>query len=202
MKDGWTYAVASGGSAPAAPAVQWQFPPTGFPFTPGDHTSHGDTRYLRPGAAWNNVFITMTGGENVTASVTSGYTRLHGLNLCSGRADRVRWLLDVPNTAPGPDDRYRLGPPTVTGGIYFVTTSEGHLVVFADPAVWPAAGNRCSNPAVSNANCMANGFKLVPQPSVLANIAFDGSMILTEPALAGGRVYIATGGGNLYMLEP
>jgi outer membrane protein assembly factor BamB len=202
MKDGWTYAVAAGGSAPAAPAVRWQHPATGFPFTPGDHTSHGDTRYVRPGAAWNNVFITMTGGENVTASVTSGYTRLHGFNLCSGRTDLVRWLLDVPNTAPGGDDRYRLGPPTVTGGIYFVTTSEGHLVVFADPAVWPAAGSRCSNPAVSNGDCVANGFKLVPQPSVLANIAFDGSMILTEPALAGGRVYIATGGGNLYMLEP
>jgi hypothetical protein len=55
---------------------------------------------------------------------------------------------------------------------------------------------------VSNGDCVANGFKFVPQPSLLANIAFDGSMILTEPALAGGRVYIATGGGNLYMLEP
>lgn len=198
MKDGWTYAVRAGGAAPAAPSVQWQFPPTGFPFTPADGTSHDDTRYLRPGAAWENVFITMTGGENVTADVTDGYARLHGLNICGPRGDRVRWLIDVPGAAGA----YSFGPPSVTKGIVFVGTREGRLIVFADQTVWFPAGYRCSNPGVANANCVANGFKLVPQPAILANIKLDNGVIHTEPALAGGRVYVATNAGNLHMLEP
>jgi len=61
---------------------------------------------------------------------------------------------------------------------------------------------RCSNPAVSNASCVASGFALVPKPSVLADVTLDGSFILTEPALAGGRVFVATEGGRVYMLQP
>lgn len=202
MKDGWAYAVRPGDGTPGAAPVEWQFPQNTIPFTAGDHTVHGDTRYLRPSAAWESVFITMSGGERVTADVTEGYTRLHGLNICAGRTDRVRWILDVPNTLPVGDDRYRLGAPTVTKGIVFVTTSEGHLIIFADPSAYYPAGFRCSNWHVSNADCVANGFRLVAQPTILANITLDSSQTLTEPALAGNRVYVATGNGNLFMLEP
>ncbi len=202
MKDGWAYAVRPGDGTPGAAPVEWQFPQNTIPFSSGDGTVHGDTRYLRPGAAWESVFITTSGGERVTAEVTEGYTRLHGLNICAGRTDRVRWILDVPNTAAAGDSRYRLGAPTVTKGIIFVTTSEGHLIVFADQSAYYPAGFRCSNWNVSNADCVANGFQLVAQPTILANITLDGSQTLTEPALAGNRVYVATGSGNLFMLEP
>jgi outer membrane protein assembly factor BamB len=157
---------------------------------------------LRPGAAWESVFITMSGGLRVRDDVTEGYTRLQGFNICADRTNRVRWILDVPNTSPVGDDRYRLGAPTVTKGIVFVTTSEGHLIVFADQNAYYPAGFRCSNWNVSNSDCVANGFQLVAQPAILANITLDGSQTLTEPALAGNRVYVATGSGNLYMLEP
>jgi outer membrane protein assembly factor BamB len=197
MKDGWTYAVNAGDGTPGPPSVKWQFPPTGFPFTLGDGTTHGDIRYLRPGAAWGDVYITMTAGENVTTNVTSGYRRLHALNACAPSADRIRWMIDV----PGASGTYALGPPTVSRGIVFVGTSSGRLVVIADPSLWPGAGWRCSNPDIPNANCVANGFKFVPEPAVLASIQLDGQ-ILTEPALANGRVYVATNAGKLYMLKP
>ena len=202
MKDGWSYAVRPGDGTPGAAPVEWQFPNKTIPFVDGDGTVHGDSRYLRPGAAWESVFITMTGGLRVTNDVTEGYTRLHGLNICAGRTNRVRWILDVPNTSATGDPRYRLGAPTVTKGIVYVTTSEGHLIVFADQSSYYPAGFRCSNWNVTNADCVSMGFQLVAQPAILANITLDGSQTLTEPALAGNRVYVATGNGNLYMLEP
>lgn len=201
MKDGWTYAVNAGSGTSGSPSVRWQFPSTGLPFTPADGTVHGDSRYLRPGAAWGDVFITMTGGLNVTTSVTSGYRRLHALNACASSADRIRWILDV----PGASGTYALGPPTVTRGIVFVGTGSGRLVVIADPSLHPAAGWRCTHPDIPTANCVGSGFTLVPQPAVLADIQLQGA-IMTEPVLSRGRLYVATGfssdPGTLYMLEP
>jgi outer membrane protein assembly factor BamB len=197
MKDGWTYAVNEGSGAPGPPSVKWVFPPHPIPFTMADGTVHSDTRYLRPGAAWGDVYITMTGGLNVTTSVTSGYRRLHALNACASEADRIRWIIDV----PGASGVYALGPATVSRGIVFVGTNSGRLIVIADPSIWPGAGWRCSNPDVPNATCLANGFTFVPEPSVLANIQLDGQ-ILTEPAVANGRVYVGTNAGKLYMLAP
>ena len=57
MKDGWAYAASV--TAPNAPnaSVRWQFPSTGFPFAPGDGTVHAETRYLIPGAVWQQVFL-------------------------------------------------------------------------------------------------------------------------------------------------
>src|SRR5262249_36361630 len=99
-----------------------------------------------------------------------------------------------------------LGPPTVTRGIVFVGTTRGRLVVLADPSVWPSTSSVCSNPEITNAQCVANGFTLVPRPRVLADIDLDPSSssdgIFTEPALADGRVFVATTAGKLYMLEP
>jgi outer membrane protein assembly factor BamB len=199
QKDGWSYAVNAGSATPAPASMRWQFPATGVPFTPGDGTTHSDDRYLVRGAAWKDVFVTMTGGENVVNDINSGFGRLHGLNVC-GRSGRVRWLLDVPTANIG--QTYQLGPPTVTRGVFYVCTAQGHLIAFADPSVAAGAGMRCSNPAVSNGSCTANGFALVPQPTVLADVTLDGSRVLTEPALAGGRVFVSTEGGKVFMLEP
>jgi hypothetical protein len=42
---------------------------------------HGDDDYRRPGAAWNDVFIVRTGGENLVADgVAASYSKLHALN--------------------------------------------------------------------------------------------------------------------------
>lgn len=200
MKDGWSYAVETGGNAPAAPNVRWQFPPTGFPFTPGDGTDHPDRRYLVPGAIWESTFITMTGGEQVTTDVFAGFNRLHALNACAGRSARVRWVKDIPATTAGQE--YQLGPPTVTRGIVFVGTTQGHLVALADPSVWPTALSRCSRPDVSVADCVANGYQIVKIPVTLANLALNAGEIRTEPVLADGRVFVATSGGRVIMLEP
>ncbi len=200
MKDGWSYAArASSGSAPAA-SVQWQFPATGLPFAPGDGTAHGDTRYLIPGAAANDIFFTQTGGEAVVQDVSNGFGRLHALNVCGGAGNRVRWTADVPGASLGAS--YQLGSPSVTRGIVYIGTTAGNLVVFADPAVWPSQGSRCSRPDVPNAACVANGYSLVPIPNVLRNVSLSAGRIRGEPVLAGGRVFVATEGGVLFMLEP
>jgi outer membrane protein assembly factor BamB len=192
MKDGWTHAVNEGGS------LRWVFPPATLPFTTTDGTVHGDTRYLRPGAAWGDVYITITGGLNVTTSVTGGYRRLHAFNACAAAADRVRWIVDI----PGASGTYALGPPTVSRGMVFVGTSSGRLIVVADPSIALAAGWRCVNPDVPAANCVANGFTLVPEPSVLASVQLDGA-IRTEPAIIGDPgVYVATDAGKVYRLDP
>jgi len=156
---------------------------------------------MRGGAVWGDVYVAMNGGLNLTtAGVSSGYPRLHAFNVCaSSDSDRVRWILDVPNCSGA---TYSLGYPTVTRGIFFIGTDLGHLVVFADPSIFPPAGYRCSNPDVATGSCAAAGYSLVPQPGILADIALDGSMVYNEPALAKGRVYVATGAGKVYMLSP
>ena len=199
MKDGWSYAAnAASPGAPAA-SLRWQFPPTGF-FSPGDGTAHGDTRYLVPGAAWNDVFFTMTGGENVVSQVNSGFGRIHALNVCAGGGGRVRWTADIPSATLG--QAYQMGPPSITRGIVYVGTAAGHLVALADPSAWPTQGSRCSRPDISNTDCAANGYSLVPIPSVLRDLNLAGGTIRTEPVLAGGRVYVATEQGVVFIIEP
>ncbi len=212
MKDGWTYGVEAG--TPYAP--HWQFPPTGSPpdykFDPAWGHAHGDSRYLVPGAAWDGVFLTQTGGEDIINGTSGGFGRLHALNACGGYGSRVRWISNVPSASLG--SSYQLGPPTVSGGIVFVGTRAGHLVALADPTVWPSTSSICSNPEVAASDCAAEGFHLVPMPHVLLDIDISNDPILGEPALAGGRVFVASGwgwepgaatcggGGSLYMLEP
>lgn len=202
QKDGWSYAVLIGGASPAAPSVLWQFPSTGFPFTTGDGTTHGDSRYLRPGAAWGDVFITETGGESVTTDINNGYSRLHALNINSGSNNRVRWQLQIPSTFIYTDPRYRIGPPSVTKGIIYVGTSEGHVVAIADPSAWPSVGSQCSMPGVAVSDCEAMGYQIVPIPAVLLDLALpDSKGISTEPVLAEGRLYIANDSGILFMIS-
>jgi outer membrane protein assembly factor BamB len=202
QKDGWSYAVDAGTGTPGAPSVRWQFPPTGYPFT---MYTHGDDDYKKPGAAWNDVLIITTGGESlVHDGVGAGYTRLHALNACATtERTRVRWIADIPHASGG----YGLGAPTVTGGIVYVGTNQGHLVVLADPSRVPGTGWRCSNiDYVASFICLIAGYALVPIPKILADVAVpDGSSLVglrNEPALARGRVFVGSTGGHVYMLEP
>jgi outer membrane protein assembly factor BamB len=195
MKDGWSYAANAGG-----PGARWQFPPTGIPFHAGDGTVHGDTRYQFPGAAWDDIFIAMVGGENIAADVNAGFGRLHALNVCAAGGSRVRWSVDVPSAALGAT--YQIGPPSVTRGVIYVGTAAGHLVAIADPSIWPTQGSRCSRPDVAASNCIASGYSFVPIPSVLLDLPLNSGRVLTEPALAGKRVIVATEGGVVFMLDP
>lgn len=209
QKDGWAYAVNADAKQPGTPDVRWQFPPTGYPF---HGYAHGNADYKHPGAAWNDVFILMTGGESVPVDgVGPGYGMLQALNACApDESNRVRWMAEIPNadqnTASG-GPGYAIGAPTVTGGVVFIGTNTGHLVVLADPAIWPASGSRCSSTTYPDAaSCKQNHFVLVPTPAVLANVALpDGGDIgglRDEPALADGRVFVATDHGHVYMLSP
>jgi outer membrane protein assembly factor BamB len=218
QKDGWSYAIdaeqsASGPSCPLS-GNSWQFPPTtrgclfpGGNGCPGNISvaPHGDDDYRRPGAAWNDVFIVRTGGESrPAAGVRDGYGRLHGLNACAKtEKDRVRWISDIPNNSGNPNS---LGAATVTGGIIFIGTDEGHLVVLGDPGVVPGVGMRCSNTLYSTASaCTAAGYSIVPIPKVLKNVAMtDGGSLVAirnEPVLAEGHVFVGTSKGHLYMLD-
>jgi outer membrane protein assembly factor BamB len=100
-----------------------------------------------------------------------------------------------------------VGAPTVTGGIVFFGTNLGHLIVLADPSIVPSSESTCSNVDFDNlADCTNQGFAAVPIPKVLADIVMPdrGSLVAmrNEPALANGRVFVGTGKGHLYMLEP
>jgi len=202
QKDGWTWAVNAGTGTPGPASVRWAFPPGSWSssgFNPADGTYHGDSRYLRPGAVWDDVYIVQTGGYTVTTDVYEGFHHLYALNGCASDAERVRWIKDVPNAS---GFEYDLGPPTVTHGIIFVGTDQGHLVVIGDPSVTPATGWRCNNPAIPTANCVPNGFFLVPDPAVLADINLGAGAINTEPAIVGDPVFVSTEGGKVFMLKP
>jgi outer membrane protein assembly factor BamB len=208
QKDGWAYAVDAGTNVPHPPSVKWQFPPTGYPFT---GYAHGDSDYKHPGAAWNDVFIVTTGGEDLTVDgVSAGYGKLQALNACeTNEANRVRWIADIPdaNLSNDAGPGYAIGSPTVTGGIVYVGTNMGHLIVLADPSIWPSAGARCSNIRYSEAaECLKNNYVFVPVPTVLADIKLpdggDIAGIRDEAALADGKVFVATNMGHVYMLAP
>jgi outer membrane protein assembly factor BamB len=197
QKDGWSYALnASDGK------LRWQFPPTGF----GSdflNAMHGDDDYKRPGAVWKDVLIIGTGGWALSpVEVGAGYGKLHALDACASDAGRVRWIADIPNSS---GDGYSVGVPTVTGGIIFVGTDQGFLIVLADPSIVPAAGKRCSNtnPMFNPPNCVAP-YSMIDVPSVLTKVAMpdhgDIAGLRREAALAKGRVFVATGNGHVYML--
>jgi outer membrane protein assembly factor BamB len=145
--------------------------------------------------------------------VTDGYGKLQALNACATtERTRVRWIADIPDSSAS---GLSLGSPTVTGGIVFIGTDQsqnpldhaGHLVVLADPSIAPATGNLlCSNASVPPPLCTSFGYSLVPVPTVLKNIPMPDSGNIAglrdEPALAYGRVFVATDGGHVYMLAP
>lgn len=203
QKDGWSWAVKAGNGTPGPASVKWAFPPGPWStvgFKSGDGTVHGDTRYLRAGAAWDDVYIVQTGGYNATSDIADGFRHLYALNACTGEPDRVRWIKDVPGMSYQ-SFGYTLGPPTVTHGIVFLGTDIGHLVAIADPSVSPAVGWRCSNPDVPSPLCVANGFSFVPDPGVLLDLDLHAGAISTEVALVGDPVFVSTEGGKVVMLK-
>lgn len=211
QKDGWTYGINA-----ETGRCRWQYPPTNEPsctFPANGPHQHGDDDYKQPGAVWGDVLIIKAGGWGLIApgGVLNGYARLHGLNACSPDSQRVRWIIDVPHATAG--DGYAIGAPTVTGGIVYVTTDQGHVVAFADPSLRPALGHQCTNEFINPANygpgwaafCVAP-YQLVPKPRTLADVALpDGasaSGLRNEAAIADGRLYVGTGGGHVYALWP
>ncbi len=203
-KDGWTYAVDSHSGA-----CRWQFPPTapGCQFAPGGPHDHGDTDYKRPGAAWGDVLVIHTGGEALLHDgVLAGYGRLHALNACAAtNSQRVRWLVDVPHASTF--SGYSIGAPTVTHGIVYVPTDQGHVVALADPSVSPPSGYRCSNiDFPGGLFCVLVGYTNVPIPAILADVALpdgaDAAGLRNEIAIARGRLFVGTLGGHVYMLAP
>jgi hypothetical protein len=238
QKDGYSYAVNPGNGVPGLPSVAWQFPPDGVPFqsnrisisTPAGNVYsadkngfvHGDNDYRRPGAAWNDVFIVRTGGESVkfNSPSASGYLKLHALNACATtERTRVRWIADFSDVADADVKKagWPLTAPTVTGGLVFVGTNKGLLVVLADPSVSAPLGYTCSsNDPTANAQaCLSSpNFSMVPQPSRVAVVDVTGNSaslvaIRNEPVLAKGRVFVTSNGltptgqpiGSLYMLD-
>lgn len=210
QKDGWTWAVHAGTGAPGAPGVMWAFPPgpwTTGGFHSGDGTVHSDDDYKRPGATWGDVYIGVMGGWDTQTDLSGGYVRVHALNVCSSDTQRVRWLKDISGSAADPfwNGTYPLGPPTVTvDGMVFIATNRGHLIAIADPTLHPALGNRCEDPAIASNQCQGQGKRLVPDPWI-QDIALPGAPndgIFGEPAIANGRIYVATISGHVYMLQP
>ena len=203
QKDGWAWSVDA-----HTGTVRWAFPTGPWVsggFTPADGTFHGDTDYKRPGAAWGDVYVATVGGLDTTTNLSAGYRRLHALNVCAPDNRRVRWIKDVPAT--GGFATYPLAPPTITHGIVYVGTNEGHLVVIGDPQVVPPAGWRCSDPNVSTPICAILGsfgsvIRLVPDPTILKDLALPGaSGIFGEAVLVGNHVLVADVAGKVFMLE-
>jgi hypothetical protein len=171
---------------------------------------------MRSGAAWGDVYVTMNGGLDMRPNdATGGYRRLHAFNVCEPPANRLRWLIDLKAYTTDDCIPRCLGNPTIARGIVYIGTSmdlsdRGHLLAIADPILLPKQKLlwRCENADVPSANCKDMKYRLVPEPEVLVDVPLMGSMSYTEPALANGKVFVATdasatarGGGFVYMLQ-
>jgi hypothetical protein len=189
MKDGWSYAIdANSGSC------AWQFPDMKYTppctFSSTNTLYHGSEGFRTPGAAWGNYFIVATGGYALpTNSPTSQFTEgiLHSLQVCQpgtdGNEPLVSWIYDFaantpsavcsnpsdcntnPMNTPGED---AMGAPTVLGGLIYVPTNQGHVVVLADPTVVAPAGQTCNNTA--DADCSKAPDAPVPIPKTIVDL--------------------------------
>ncbi len=206
QKDGWSYA----GNLGPPLSFRWQFPNVAFPFPTNDPNDHGDIRYHRAGAAWNDLYIGMVGGEDIVdrdtpGEIFAGYRRLHALNTCAGTGGRVAWIAELQAFTNEVTDTHGwgLGPPTVTDGIVYVGTNAGWLVAVADPSVWPANGSRCTWSHLDGVACLDAGFQMVPKAAVLKSMNLGAGVITrNEPVIANGSLYVATSGGKLFRIAP
>jgi hypothetical protein len=181
---------------------RWQYPSVAYPFPVMDPLTHGDIRYHRAGAAWNDLYFTMSGGQQLLdPNSLRGYQHLHAFNVCTGNPQWVALLENYTMPVTNTHD-WGLGPPTVTNGIVYVGTNQGFLLAIADPSVWPSQGARCTNPDFTNADCVKAGFQLVPNPTVLKALALGGQIVRGEPAMANGTLYVANSNGLLFRIAP
>ena len=200
MKDGWSYAARATSTASPAASVLWQFPPTELPFSPTTGTVHGDSRYLHAGAVWNDVFFTETGGIGIVDNARAGFGRLHALNICAGNGSRVRWTADIPGATLGSE--YQLGNPSVTRGIVYIGTATGRLIALAEiPPSGRPRDHGAPGPTSPTPTAKPTATRWYPSRRSFATSAWCGR-IRGEPALAGNRLFVATEGGVLFMLEP
>jgi len=190
-------------------SFRWQYPYVAYPFPTHDPLSHGDIRYHRAGAAWNDTYFSMSGGPQILDTGTpystfQGYRHLHAFDVCAKQAGRARWvaLLDAYTTAVMNTHDWGLGPPTVTDGIVYVGTNRGFLLAIADPSVWPSQAAHCTLPTLSNADCVSAGYELVPNPTVLKALDLGGQIVRGEPALANGMLYVSNSDGSLFRIVP
>jgi len=192
MKDGFSYGANLGPPL----SFRWQYPNVAYPFPSSDPNDHGDIRYHRAGAAWNDTYATSAGGQQLLDKggafhTFQGYRHLHAFDVCTGRP---RWvaLLESFTTAVMSTHDWGLSPPSVTDGIVYVGTNRGFVLAIADPAVWPSQGARCTMPTFTNpTDCIAAGYALVPNPTVLKSLKVsDVGLVRGEPALANGMIYI------------
>jgi outer membrane protein assembly factor BamB len=202
MKDGFSYA----GNLGPALSFRWQYPNVSYPFPTIDPLHHDDIRYHRAGAAWNDLYISMSGGPQILDQsdpvlTFQGYRRLHAFNVCGGYPQWIAHLDNFTNPVSSTHD-WALGPPTVTDGIVYVGTNRGFLLAIADPSVWPSQGARCTLPTLNNVDCVPGGHQLVPNPTVVRSIDLGGRIVRGEPALANGMVYVANSAGFLFRIAP
>jgi PQQ-like domain len=195
--------VSTDRAAPCAPSLSDPAWNAQHGFGP-DCSGPNDRTRVRSG-----IFVARLGIRH--PQVTAGYSRLHALNICAKtESQRVRWLSNrlVPDAFR--NDGYALGAPTVTAGIVYVTTKYGHVLALADPSIGANAGFQCSNPdfgfTFQSNDCTENGYSVVPIPSVLADVPLpdlsDAVGLRSEPVIANGKLYVSTGGGHIYSLEP
>ena len=205
MKDGFSYA----GNLGPPLAFRWQYPKVAYPFPNVDPLSHGDIRYHRAGAAWNDTYFTMSGGPQLLDTSDplrsfQGYRHLHAFDVCAGDGNRVRWVALLENYTDSVSNTHDwgLGPPTVTDGIIYVGTNRGFLLAIADPSVWPPQGAHCALPTLNSVDCGPAGYPLVQNPTVLKALNLGGQLVRGEPALANGMVYVASSNGLLFRIAP
>ncbi len=205
MKDGFSYA----GNLGPPLSFRWQYPNVAYPFPIQDPLTHGDIRYHRAGAAWNDTYFSMSGGPQLLDTSDpfrsfQGYRHLHAFDVCAGNGNRVRWvaLLENFTTAVTNTHDWGLGPPTVTDGIVYVGTNRGFLLAIADPSVWPPQGLHCALPTLNTVDCGPAGYPLVQNPTVLKALDLGGQIVRGEPALANGMVYVANSLGTLFRIAP
>jgi outer membrane protein assembly factor BamB len=197
---------------------RWTFPPV--PSLPFQSDGHGDTRFIRAGAFdRDHVFIT-AGGYNLTEITPppgnlSGnvpgriiLNRLYSLDACASDDDRIRWIYDLNGDAAG--------APSVANGLIYVgadtefdTSATPHeFYVLADIDVVLPTSFVCSYPLGPAGSgfpvgpaCAGAGFKPVPVPQYVVHFPLTGAMP-GHPAIAEGRVFVATTAGYLYGLAP
>ena len=220
QKDGYVHAVhvGSGGfhSNPACSYAghslecpRWSFPPA--PSLPFQSDGHGDTRFIRPGAMEGDRVFIAAGGYNLTEIAPTDpeghgpgrivLNRLYSLDACASDDDRVRWIFDVSGDAAG-------APSLAHGLIYvgadteFDTSATPHeFYVLADTDTLPASGSVCSYPNIPLGPLCTGSFKPVSVPQTVTHLALTGA-IPAHPAIAEGRVFVATTAGFLYGLTP